>query len=101
METHLLETKFYFPPIREEYVPRSRLYKLLEAGLACKLTLVSAPAGYGKTALLSEWAGRLALPCAWLSLDRYDNDFMRFLEYFCASIQRIGVEVEVPDSIPS
>jgi len=87
----LLETKFHIPPVRPERVPRPRLIERLNAGLgqgsglgrnhgfACKLTLVSAPAGFGKTTLLSDWLRKIELPVAWLSLDDSDNDLARFL----------------------
>ncbi len=99
MDSHLLQTKLHVPPVRREYVPRPRLYTALEVGLACRLILLSAPAGYGKTTLLSDWTSRLDLPCAWLSLDRYDNDLVRFLEYLFASLQKIGVKIESQPSI--
>lgn len=55
MTTPLLTTKLYIPPHRPNLVPRPRLIERLNAGLHCKLTLISAPAGFGKTTLLSEW----------------------------------------------
>ena len=58
MATPLLTTKLYIPPVRPELVPRPRLIERLNAGLHRKLTLVSAPAGFGKTTLLSEWVSR-------------------------------------------
>ena len=73
MSSRLLATKLYVPPIRSELVPRPRLVERLKAGLHCKLTLVSAPAGFGKTTLLSECAGRCDWPVAWLSVDKGDN----------------------------
>ena len=94
MNSHLLQTKLYIPPIRREYVPRSRLNAMLDTGLTCKLTLLSAPAGYGKTSLLSDWSSRLHIPCIWLSLDRYDNDFFRFLEYLFTSLRKSGIEIK-------
>ena len=54
-ELPLLQTKLYIPPLRREQVPRPRLLERLDAGLDRKLTLISAPAGFGKTTLLSEW----------------------------------------------
>jgi LuxR family maltose regulon positive regulatory protein len=55
MTTPLLATKLYVPPLRPELVPRPRLVERLNAGLQRKLTLVSAPAGFGKTTLIAEW----------------------------------------------
>ncbi|HEX6304528.1 MAG TPA: hypothetical protein VFZ76_10090 [Anaerolineales bacterium] len=84
MAVLLLTTKFYLPPARPNLVLRPRLVELLNAGIISQLTLVSAPAGYGKTTLVSEWrvseAGR-NYPIAWLSLDPDDNDPARFLAY--------------------
>jgi LuxR family maltose regulon positive regulatory protein len=87
MATPLLTTKLYIPPVRPELVSRPRLIERLNAGLDRKLTLVSAPAGFGKTTLLSEWAAAGERPVAWLSLDEGDNDLVRFLAYFVAGLQ--------------
>jgi LuxR family maltose regulon positive regulatory protein len=90
-----LTTKLYVPPIRPDLVSRPRLVERLDAGLGAKLTLVSAPAGYGKTTLLSEWihqgkgGARPPLPVAWLSLDDGDNDPARFLSYLIGAAQTI------------
>jgi LuxR family maltose regulon positive regulatory protein len=95
MATPLLTTKFYIPPTRPELVPRPRLIERLNAGLHRKLTLISAPAGFGKTTLLSEWASQQVSesasgrPVAWLSLDEDDNDLARFLAYLVAALQTI------------
>jgi LuxR family maltose regulon positive regulatory protein len=94
MDPPLLQTKLYIPPVRPEYVSRPRLRAILEKGLQRKLTLLSAPAGYGKTSLVSAWASRVDIPCAWISLDRYDNDLLRFLGYLTASLGTIRVEVD-------
>ena len=83
----MLLTKLYPPPAPPSLVPRPRLIAQLEAGLAGKLTLVSAPPGFGKTSLLASWlAGRAS---AWLSLDEEDNDPTRFLAYLLAALQQI------------
>ena len=64
MKQHsLLQTKFYIPPIRRELVSRSRLIERLNTGLQRKLTLISAPAGFGKTTLLSKWVSDLRFSC--------------------------------------
>jgi LuxR family maltose regulon positive regulatory protein len=94
MSTPLLTTKLYIPPVQPELVPRSRLIERLNEGLHHKLTLISAPAGFGKTTLLSEWVhGRGGvtppLPVAWVSLDEGDNDPAHFLAYFIAALQKI------------
>ncbi len=71
------------------------MIKKLNAGLGGKLTLVSAPAGYGKTTLVSAWAQQAGEPVAWLSLDENDNDLARFLTYFITSAQQIDREIGV------
>lgn len=71
----LLRTKFYSPSFKPQHISRSRLHERLNSGLTCPLTLICAPAGYGKTALMSEWrSGRgKNAPAAWLSLDDADS----------------------------
>ncbi len=89
----LLETKFYVPRSRRPLVPRPRLRERLDRGTASTLTLVSAPAGFGKTTLLTEWlAAGPAAPAderlvAWLSLDRADNDPASFWTYLIAALR--------------
>jgi LuxR family maltose regulon positive regulatory protein len=85
----LQPTKLLFPLVRPRLVPRPRLVGRLQAGLQGPLTLISAPAGFGKTTLLGEWragAGR-DWPVAWLSLDAGDNDPLRFLLYLAAALE--------------
>ncbi|MCJ7660894.1 MAG: LuxR C-terminal-related transcriptional regulator, partial [Anaerolineales bacterium] len=90
--------KLYIPPPRPDLVPRPRLTERLEAGTRGKLTLVSAPAGYGKSTLVSEWVARSNVPVAWLSLDASDNDLARFFSYLIAALQGInpyiGVDIQ-------
>ncbi len=93
MSISLLTTKLYIPPPRPDLVPRPRLLERLAGGLRGKLTLVSAPAGFGKTTLVSEWASRGAVPVTWLSLDEGDNDPVRFLTYFIAALQMIDADI--------
>lgn len=89
MPTPLLTTKLYLPPARPTLVPRPRLTTRVSEGLTRPLTLISAPAGFGKTTLVSEWrateAGR-NVPLGWLSLDDDDNDAARFLTYLIAAL---------------
>ncbi|NIS83353.1 MAG: LuxR family transcriptional regulator, partial [Anaerolineales bacterium] len=70
-----------------------RLIEQLNAGLQRKLTLISAPAGFGKTTLLSEWVAGCGRPVAWLSLDEGDNDPARFLAYLIAALQTVHKEL--------
>ena len=92
MSTPILATKLYIPPPRPINVLRPHLIERLNDGLArgCKLTLISAPAGFGKTTLVSEWIANCRCPVAWLSLDEGDNDLTRFLVYFIAAMQTIA-----------
>jgi LuxR family transcriptional regulator, maltose regulon positive regulatory protein len=88
----LLLTKLSVPSARASLVPRPRLSERLEVGLGGKLTLVSAPAGFGKSTLLSSWSGELSddgRPIAWLSLDSGDNDPARFWRYFVTGIDQL------------
>jgi len=89
MTMPLLTTKLYIPPPRPNLVSRPRLIKRLNAGLHRKLTLISAPAGFGKTTLLSEWVAGCGWPVAWLSLDKGDNDSAQFWAYLIAALQTI------------
>ena len=96
----MLATKLYIPPPRPRVVHRARLIDRLQAGLerAPGVILISAPAGFGKTTLVSEWlAGKGGvtppLPIAWLSLDKDDDDLPRFLAYFVAALQTIAPAV--------
>jgi LuxR family maltose regulon positive regulatory protein len=89
MSTPLLETKLYVPPVRQEFVSRPRLLEQLDLGLERRLILISAPAGFGKTTLLSEWIARNGQPVAWVSLDKDDNDPARFWAYVVAALQTV------------
>jgi len=85
--TNLIRTKLNRFPIPEGHVHRPRLLERLEQNRQRPLTLVSAPAGYGKSTLVSCWLQMCASPHAWLSLDKNDNDLHLFLSYFLAAIQ--------------
>ncbi len=89
----LLKTKLYIPPIRPEYVPRPHLVEQLNRGLYRKLTLISAPAGFGKTTLLSEWVRCLKRPVAWLSFDSSDSDVSCFWRYVVAALQTVSSDI--------
>jgi len=90
MPAPILATKLYVPPPLPKAVLRPRLVERLNEGLQRKLALVSAPAGFGKTTLLNEWAAGCGRPVAWLSLDQGDNDSARFLTYFIAALQTLA-----------
>ena len=85
----LLATKLHVPPPRSNAVPRLHLVARLNEGLACAVTLLSAPAGFGKTTLLSTWLNQLSAPTqmAWIALDAGDNDPARFLAYLFGALQ--------------
>jgi LuxR family maltose regulon positive regulatory protein len=89
MATPILATKLHIPAPRPKTVLRARLIERLDEGLPSgrKLTLISAPAGFGKTTLVSEWVASCKRPVAWLSLDEGDNDPTRFLAYLVAALQ--------------
>ena len=90
MSNPLLLSKIYIPTLRQSIVSRPRLIERLNEGLYRKLTLISAPAGFGKTTLVSEWIAVAGTSVAWISLDEEDHDLTRFLTYFIAALQNIS-----------
>ena len=93
MPTPILATKLYLPRLRPNVVSRPRLLERLNEGLHRKLTLIAAPAGFGKTTLVSEWVAFIERPTAWLSLDEGENDPARFLAYLVAALQTIAAHI--------
>src|SRR5436305_8216137 len=96
MPTPILATKLYLPRLRPNVVIRPRLIERLNQGLHRKLTLIAAPAGFGKTTLVSAWVEGIERPrarTAWLSLDEGDNDPARFLAYLVAALQTIAATI--------
>ncbi|MCU0485947.1 MAG: hypothetical protein MUC85_07515 [Anaerolineales bacterium] len=91
MPDALLATKLHIPPLHSHLVRRPRLVQRLNDGLApdCRLVLVSAPAGYGKSTLLSEWVSQVDLPAAWLSLGSEENAPSRFWSYFLSALTNL------------
>jgi len=91
----LIETKLHAPLLREGLIPRPELVEFMREGSQCKLTLVSAPAGYGKTTLLAQWrvAEEGNIPFAWVSLDAYDEDPGRFWTYIIEALHTVEPEV--------
>ena len=89
MDQQILRAKLYVPRGRVDNVPRPRLYERLDDGVRHELTVVSAPAGFGKTTLLADWSRRSERPVAWVSLDERDDDPVRFLSYVIAAIGTI------------
>jgi LuxR family transcriptional regulator, maltose regulon positive regulatory protein len=87
--TPLLSTRLHVPRSPARLVPRAHLIERLRQGLSQSLILVCAPAGFGKTTLLTEFVDESGLPAAWLSLEEEDNDPRRFLSLLLASFQTI------------
>jgi LuxR family transcriptional regulator, maltose regulon positive regulatory protein len=88
-DRQILRAKLYVPRGRPGAVTRSRLYERLDEGVRRDLTVVSAPAGFGKTTLLADWSRQSGLPVAWVSLDERDDDPVRFLSYVMGAIGTI------------
>jgi LuxR family transcriptional regulator, maltose regulon positive regulatory protein len=94
MDFSLVATKIRIPPEAPQIVHRSRLVGTLDDNLpGCKLALIAAPAGYGKTTLLSQWARSSQLPVAWLSLSTEENDFGRFFRYFFNAWEQVQPDI--------
>ena len=89
MVAPILATKLYAPLPQIKIVLRPLLMERLNKGMCHRLTLISAPAGFGKTTLVSEWIASCGQPFAWLSLDEGDNDPVRFISYLVAALQTI------------
>lgn len=89
----LLLTKLFVPSPPVNLVTRKRLLDELNGVLQNKLTIVTAPAGYGKSTVVSEWASTVDTPVSWISLDHSDNDSNRFWMYVIAAIQSIHPEI--------
>jgi len=85
----LLSTKLFIPSKRPHQIHRSQLISLLNEGLERRLTLISAPPGFGKTMLLASWVKECGLPAAWISLDEGDNDIIRLLSYLLTALQTV------------
>ena len=93
MAAAILVTKLYILPPLPITVLRPRLIERLNESLHRKLTVISAPAGFGKTTLVSEWIAGCGRPVAWLSLDAGDSDPARFLTYLIASLQTVANDI--------
>jgi LuxR family maltose regulon positive regulatory protein len=89
----LLATKLHMPRLRSQLVPRSHLTEQLQTGLEGALTLVSAPAGFGKTTLLCQWLAESYKRVAWLSLEPEDDEPTRFLSYAIAALQTLNRQI--------
>jgi hypothetical protein len=83
----LIRTKLEPPVAQPVFVERPRLLDRLDEALEHRVTLVSAPPGFGKTTLVAQWLDRRSPPCAWLSVDSLDDDAERFARYLVAAIE--------------
>src|SRR5699024_6486086 len=92
MASSVLVTKLFIPRPRPSTVPRPRLTGRLNEVLQRSLSVISAPAGFGKTTLVSEWVAGCGQPIAWLSLDEGDNNLTRFLVHLIAAMQTIAAD---------
>lgn len=89
----LIKTKFSKPGVNHYLISRQRLYQKLDNALKRKLTMVTAPAGYGKTTAVLEWLEKCDLPAAWLSIDPDDNNPIVFWRYICAALDSIAAGI--------
>src|SRR5262249_27558771 len=89
----LLSTKVHRPRLRSHLISRTHLTMRLQQGLEGALILISAPAGFGKTTLLSQWLAEQSLPVAWLSLDAEDDDPVAFLSHLIAALQTVDKDI--------
>ena len=85
----MTRTKYMKPEANRYLIPRQRLYKKLDNSLRNKLTLVTAPAGFGKTTAILEWLENREIKAAWLNIDARDNNPLIFWQYFCAALDVI------------
>jgi LuxR family maltose regulon positive regulatory protein len=93
MTMPLLHTKLMPPRIHSTIIPREDLSQRLDEGLSRQLTLVSAPTGFGKTTLVSQWLAERKLPTAWVALDENDNDPVRFWTYVVSALRTLDAEI--------
>src|SRR5690349_14348025 len=93
MSSAILATKLYVPPPPSAAVLRPRLLERLSTGLHRKLTLIAAPAGFGKTTLVGSWIADCGRQVAWLSLDGADSDPARFLTYLVAALGTVDTGI--------
>ncbi|HBV99410.1 MAG: hypothetical protein JL50_13250 [Peptococcaceae bacterium BICA1-7] len=89
-KTGLIGTKYSRPGINQYLISRRRLHHKLDKALQSKLTMVTAPAGYGKTTAVLDWLGNCGFSAAWLSVDAHDNNPVSFWRYVCAALDGVA-----------
>jgi LuxR family maltose regulon positive regulatory protein len=90
----LIQTKLFRPPVQADLIPRPRLFDELDKHWKDRpLTLISAPAGYGKSVLASMWLESCDSPSGWISLDKRDNDLRTFVSYLLASLKMVFPDI--------
>ncbi len=92
-DTSWIKTKYSMPKANQYLVSRRRLHQKLNTSLDRKLTMVTAPAGYGKTTVVIEWLENSNLPASWLSVDPEDNNPMLFWRYVCAALDKMAAGI--------
>ncbi len=95
MNHPVLRTKLQRPRVPADILPRARLLDLLNDGRGRKLTLISAPAGYGKSTLASRWVEACGFPNGWVSLDERDSDLNTFMSYLLAVVRSLFPKIEL------
>ena len=90
MKTGLIGTKYSKPGMNQYLITRRRLHQKLDESMACRVTTVTAPAGYGKTTAVLDWVGTCGFPTAWLSVDSHDNNPATFWRYVCSALDSIS-----------
>jgi len=97
----IITTKLYRPPLQPDFVPRPQLLEQFDGWQQRPLTLISAPAGYGKTTLVSSWLETAGFPHAWISLDKNEDDLTQFLTHFLAAIRAIFPDILEGTLVPN
>jgi len=91
-QSPILQTKLYPPVLLGDLLCRKRLHDQMDAGIQRPLTLVAAPAGYGKSTAVAHWLETSRIPSAWVSLDEGDGELRIFLQYLLTAVQGLFPE---------
>ncbi len=99
MKSTLIETQIHIPPQADRVVPRHQLSNILNTNLlSTKLALITAPAGYGKSTFLAEWARASQFPAAWLSLSEAENNIELFFRYVYRALEQVQPKIRESDA---